>query len=139
MRSTHTRVGRCFRLYWQIRLLTYPTCRNPLARINIFGGYHASYILSSYLHLAFCSLGLKFIWLIFRFQLRWKCWSSDKLYSDAVRSGSSDEDVASPNRWEICLRMRYILRGLRERDLGRVNTVIWFLSVLFAFLSRFFC
>jgi hypothetical protein len=50
--------------------------------------------------------------------------SSDKLYSDAVRSGSSDEDVASPNRWEICLRMRYILRGLRERDLGRVNTVI---------------
>jgi hypothetical protein len=28
------------------------------------------------------------------------------------------------NRWEICLRMRYILRGLRERDLGRVNTVI---------------
>jgi hypothetical protein len=22
------------------------------------------------------------------------------------------------NRWEICLRMRYILRGLRERDLG---------------------
>ena len=56
-------VGRCFRLYWQIRLLTYPTCRNPLARINIFGGYYASYILSPYLHLAFCSLtlGLKFI------------------------------------------------------------------------------
>jgi hypothetical protein len=24
----------------------------------------------------------------------------------------------SGNRWEICLRMRYILRGLRERDLG---------------------
>jgi hypothetical protein len=22
------------------------------------------------------------------------------------------------NRWEICLRMRYNLRGLRERDLG---------------------
>jgi hypothetical protein len=43
------------------------------------------------------------------------------------------------NRWEICLRMRYILRGLRERDLGRVNTVIWFLSVLFAFLSHSFC
>jgi hypothetical protein len=36
-------------------------------------------------------------------------------------------DIASharQNRWEICLRMRYILRGLRERDLGRVNTVI---------------
>jgi hypothetical protein len=43
------------------------------------------------------------------------------------------------NRWEICLRMRYILRGLRERDLGWVNTVIWFLSVLFVFLSRVFC
>jgi hypothetical protein len=28
------------------------------------------------------------------------------------------------NRWEICLRMRYNLRGLRERDLGRVNIVI---------------
>jgi hypothetical protein len=28
------------------------------------------------------------------------------------------------NMWEICLRMRYNLRGLRERDLGRVNMVI---------------
>ena len=28
------------------------------------------------------------------------------------------------NRWEIYLRMRYNLRGLRERDLGRVNIVI---------------
>jgi hypothetical protein len=28
------------------------------------------------------------------------------------------------NRWEICLRMRYDLRGLRERDVGRVNIVI---------------
>jgi hypothetical protein len=28
------------------------------------------------------------------------------------------------NRWEICLRMRYNFRGLRERYLGRVNIVI---------------
>ena len=32
--------------------------------------------------------------------------------------------IVQSNRWEICLRMRYILRGLREKDLGRVNTVI---------------
>ena len=31
---------------------------------------------------------------------------------------------AAKNRWEICLRMRYNLRGIRERDLGRVNIVI---------------
>ena len=42
------------------------------------------------------------------------------------------------NRWEICLRMRYILRGLRERDLGRVNIVIRFLSVLLVVLVSFF-
>jgi hypothetical protein len=42
------------------------------------------------------------------------------------------------NRWEICLRMRYNLHGLRERDLGRVNIVIWFLSVLLVFLVSFF-
>ena len=42
------------------------------------------------------------------------------------------------NRWEICLRMRYNFRGLRERDLGRVNIVIWFLSVLLVFLVSFF-
>jgi hypothetical protein len=47
--------------------------------------------------------------------------------------------ILAQNRWEICLRMRYNLRGLRERDLGRVNIVIWFLSVLLAFLGRFFC
>jgi hypothetical protein len=46
---------------------------------------------------------------------------------------------APVNRWEICLRMRYNLRGLREKYLGRVNIVIGFLSVLLAFLGRFFC
>ena len=35
------------------------------------------------------------------------------------------------NRWEICLRMRYNLRGLRERDLGRVNIVNIVLNLIF--------
>jgi hypothetical protein len=38
--------------------------------------------------------------------------------------GGGGVEVGRKNRWEIFLRMRYNLRGLRERDLGRVNIVI---------------
>jgi hypothetical protein len=101
-------------MYWPLCQQRVFTCPALLEQLNV---------------ISFC-FSHAFLWVcVLHIWLSGHCWASSYQW---VEKGKLE------NRWEICLRMRYNLRGLRERDLGRVNIVIWFLSVLLAFNFRSF-